>query len=177
MPALQESVLIVEPVADCLVRLKGREPRDNNTADSGVSTVALRTSIAPDTSTARRLGRRLSISRGTVSALSDITERAVLERYLERGKVSKARADNAARVLRAVFNFARATYRRSDGSSLFAINPTTILSDAKVRYRIPRRRTTIASTDLADWWLAVQELANRTASGSSSPYEIPVRTT
>jgi integrase len=95
--------------------------------------------------------------------LAKLDEAAVLRLYRERGKASKARADNAARVLRALCNFARGRYKRADGTSLFANNPTDILNEAKVRFRIQRRRTAIAAHDLRDWWASVHGLSNHIA--------------
>ena len=90
--------------------------------------------------------------------LAALTEREVLRVYLERGKESKARTDNAARVLRAVANFAKATHKRPNGVSLFPSNPTDILGEARVRYDIQRRRTVITAADLPAWWQAVNAL-------------------
>ena len=95
--------------------------------------------------------------------LAKLDEATVLRLYRERGKTSKARADNAARVLRALFNFARGRYKRADGSSLFASNPTNILNETKVRFRIQRRRTAIAAHALPAWWESVHGLANQAA--------------
>jgi integrase len=95
--------------------------------------------------------------------MAKLDETTVLRLYRERGKTSKARADNAARVLRALFNFARGRYKRADGSSLFASNPTNILNETKVRFRIQRRRTAIAAHALPAWWESVHGLANQAA--------------
>jgi len=95
--------------------------------------------------------------------MAKLDEATVLRLYRERGKTSKARADNAARVMRALFNFARGRYKRADGTSLFANNPTDILNETKVRFRIQRRRTAITAHGLPGWWDAVHGLANHTA--------------
>jgi integrase len=90
--------------------------------------------------------------------LSSITEKVVLTQYQKRGKVSKARTDNAARVLRAVFNFARARYKTGRGQSQFPLNPVDIVKDTKTRFRIERRQRVISQSDLPRWWNAVNEL-------------------
>lgn len=95
--------------------------------------------------------------------LAGITEQKVLSRYLERGKISKARTDNAARVLGALFRFAKATYKKPGGQSLFPSNPVDVLKEAKVRFKPQRKRTVVSAQDLPAWWGAVQRLANPTA--------------
>jgi integrase len=86
---------------------------------------------------------------------ANITDEAVLKRYLARGKVSEARTDNALRVMRAVFNYGHAAFRRE---RMFPFNPTDGVLEAKVRYSVGRRRTKIENTDLPAWWRAVHEL-------------------
>ena len=66
-------------------------------------------------------------------------------------------------MLRAVFNFAESRYKRPNGKSLFAENPTDVLKETKTRYKIQRRRMVIAAADMPDWWRAVHELRNPVA--------------
>jgi integrase len=86
---------------------------------------------------------------------ANITEEMVLKRYLKRGKVSEARTDNALRVMRAVFNYGHAAFRRE---RMFPFNPTDGVLEAKVRYSVGRRRTKIDNADLPAWWAAVHGL-------------------
>ena len=93
--------------------------------------------------------------------LDFITEQRVMERYLKRGEeASKARTDNGARVLRALFNFARTRYKSEKGESCFPVNPTHIISDAKIRYQQKRQKRKIELTDLPNWWRAVHNIRN-----------------
>jgi integrase len=91
---------------------------------------------------------------------SSLTEEMVLARYVKRGKVSEARTDNGFRVLRAVFNYARAKFRNTrTGARLFPLNPTDAVVEANIRFSIGRRRTKIDNADLPPWWAAVHDLA------------------
>jgi len=93
--------------------------------------------------------------------LAEITEKQMLNRYLERGKVSKARTDNGYRVLKAIFRYAYAKYKDSDGYRYFQTNPTDIVTEAKVRYKPQRRRRMVRLEDLTAWWTAVHTLNNK----------------
>jgi len=95
--------------------------------------------------------------------LGAITDRMVKNRYLERGKVSKARADNAARVLGAVYRYAQAEYRDTEGSTLFPRNPVDILKETKVRYKIARKKRMIPKEAFSDWFKSVEGLNNKIA--------------
>ncbi|MES9922490.1 MAG: site-specific integrase [Candidatus Thiodiazotropha endolucinida] len=92
--------------------------------------------------------------------LSSITDRMVQTRYQERGKISKARTDNAARVLAAVFRYAQAKYRDSEGATLFPRNPVDIIKETKTRYKIPRKKRILARDALPAWFEAVKGLNN-----------------
>ena len=60
--------------------------------------------------------------------LSDLSEDMIAKRHLELTKRSKAQADYCMRMLRALFNFAKAEYKDSCGYSLFPNNPVQVLS-------------------------------------------------
>lgn len=92
--------------------------------------------------------------------LANISERDVLTRYRERGKVSQARTDNGLRVLRAIFNYARAAYKDPNGQRYYPNNPTDIVGEAKIRFRPRRKRRVVALEDLPEWWKAVHGLNN-----------------
>ena len=92
--------------------------------------------------------------------LGEITEKKVLNRYLEQGKISKARTDNGFRVLRALFNFARAKYKKPDGQSYFPSNPVDVLAEAKVKYKPVKRRGILASESMPAFWNEVQSWDN-----------------
>lgn len=92
--------------------------------------------------------------------LSDITETMVQKRYLERGKKSRARTANGARVLGALFNFARVIHKDEAGESHYPLNPVDTIKEAGIRFRPQRKRRIIASEDLPVWWKALQSANN-----------------
>jgi len=97
--------------------------------------------------------------------LASISKQAVAKRHETLGHKSHARANNAMRVLRAVFNFARHQYDDEQGHPLFPDNPVDHLSHTRAWYRIERRRTVITASQLPAWFEAVQALRAREASG------------
>jgi integrase len=74
------------------------------------------------------------------------------------GQRSQARANNAMRLLKAIFNFARGQYEDAQGRSLFPENPVDRLSHVKAWYRVERRRTLIKKSELPAWFTAVEQL-------------------
>jgi integrase len=88
----------------------------------------------------------------------------VQTRYQERGKTSKARTDNAARVLAAVFRYAQAKYRDNEGATLFPRNPVDIIKETKIRYKIPRKKRILTREALPAWFEAVNGLRNEVSS-------------
>ena len=89
-----------------------------------------------------------------------ITKDKVIKRHAERGAVSKARANNAFRVLRAIFNFAKHHYEDSKESSLFPENPVEKLSATKAWFKVKRKQSYITPTELPKWYEAVNSLEN-----------------
>lgn len=90
--------------------------------------------------------------------LQAINKEMVAKRHADFGKRSQARANNAMRVLRAVFNFAAGQYEDSKGKSLFPENPVKRLSHTRAWYRVDRRQTVIKPTMLPKWFDAVMKL-------------------
>ncbi|HYW04395.1 MAG TPA: tyrosine-type recombinase/integrase [Gammaproteobacteria bacterium] len=84
-----------------------------------------------------------------------ISKDAVARRHQKIGERSPARANNAMRVLRALFNFARGQYEDADGNSLFPENPVDRLSHTRAWFRVERRRTLIRRSQLPAWFEAV----------------------
>ena len=91
--------------------------------------------------------------------LTKISREMVLKRY-QKSK-SAARADNAARVLRAIYNFSRVKHQRADGSSPYDQNPVSVVRDLGVRRVVQRRKGVIHSHQVAPWWQAVEGLKKR----------------
>ncbi|MEW8000978.1 MAG: integrase arm-type DNA-binding domain-containing protein [Candidatus Thiodiazotropha endolucinida] len=90
--------------------------------------------------------------------LTDITSDVVLKLYKIRKEESPSRASNAARVLSALFNFARVEYKKADGESYFPSNPVDAIKERKLRYVAPRRKTHIAKENLRQWFDVVESI-------------------
>jgi integrase len=95
----------------------------------------------------------------------DITKDMVSERHEHIGKTSKARANLAMRLLRALFNYASAQYEDKAGQSLILVNPVKRLSQTKAWHNVERRRTYIKPNDLKPWFKAVLALGNTEKTG------------
>lgn len=99
----------------------------------------------------------------------DITEEMVRKRHKTYGdEHSRARADNGARVLRAMFNYAHSRYRNEYGNPLVTHNPTKILSLEKQWFRVDRKQTLIETHQIADWFKAVLNLRDERANGNGN---------
>jgi integrase len=90
--------------------------------------------------------------------LAHISKDAVAQRHKKLGQRSPARANNAMRLLRALFNFARGQYEDAEGRSLFLENPVSRLSHTRAWYPVARRRTVIKRSQLPAWFEAVMAL-------------------
>jgi integrase len=90
--------------------------------------------------------------------LAAITKDMVAKRHIKLGERSQARANNAMRVLRALFHFAGAEYENAQGRSLFPENPVKRLSHTRGWYRIARRQTVIKTHNLPAWYQSVMAL-------------------
>lgn len=90
----------------------------------------------------------------------NITKDMVGRRHSKIGERSRARANNAMRVLRAIFNFAAGEYEDAQGRSLFLENPVKRLSHTRAWYRIGRRQTMIKAHELPQWFEAVMSLSS-----------------
>jgi integrase len=92
--------------------------------------------------------------------LIKLNEDEVTNIHQQATKRSKAQADLMARVLRAIFNFARYEYRGKDGVFLFTENPVKILSHKRQWNHVPRKQTRIRPTELKRYLAAVNEVRN-----------------
>lgn len=90
--------------------------------------------------------------------LADIKRNDVLELHKKISQRSAARANLAMRVLRAVFNFAKATYRLSNDVPLIIENPVSIITDTKTWNRVNRRNSVISVDELPVWYQGVSSL-------------------
>lgn len=91
-----------------------------------------------------------------------ITKEMVFLRHEAHGKErSESRANDAMRVLRALFNFAMNEYEDDKGKSLILGNPVKRLSHKRAWYRIERRQSVIKRHELARWYYGLQKLTHR----------------
>jgi len=97
----------------------------------------------------------------------NISKDMVARRHSKLGKSSHSRANNAMRVLRAVFNFAAGEYEDAQGRSLFLENPTRRLSHTRAWFRIGRKQTYIKQHELPAWYEAVMALDNDRVTGKA----------
>lgn len=93
--------------------------------------------------------------------LLSITKDMVASRHASHGERSKARANLAMRLLRALFNFAGGAYEDANGKSLVLDNPLKRLSHTRTWYRIERRQGVIKRHDLPIWYKGLMQLTNR----------------
>lgn len=100
--------------------------------------------------------------------LLEITKDMVAKRHREFGERSKARANSAMRLLRALFNFAAGEYEDAQGRSLILENPVKRLSHTRAWYRIARKQTVIKNHELPAWYKGVQEVKDQRSTGKSS---------
>ena len=91
--------------------------------------------------------------------ITSITREMIAKRHAQHGETkSKARSNNAMRVLRAIFNFAVHEYQTDDGQPIIAINPVEYLSHTRGWYRVDRRQTVIKAHQLNDWQSGLNQL-------------------
>lgn len=89
--------------------------------------------------------------------LNHITRDMVLKKHQKLSKKAPTRANNAMRVLRAVFNFAQGAYEDSNDKSLFPDNPVIKLNNLRAWNPNRRKQTIIQNHELASWFRAVQK--------------------
>ncbi len=90
--------------------------------------------------------------------LTDIRRNDVLTLYQEITKRSPAFSNLSMRVLRAIFNFAKAKYRLDDDTPLILENPVSIISETRTWNRIKRRTRLISIQELPIWYKALMSL-------------------
>lgn len=100
--------------------------------------------------------------------LNNISKDMVQKLHHDYGQRSQARANNAMRLLKAIFNFAKGQYEDAQGHSLFPENPVDRLSHIKAWYRVERRRTLVKKSELPAWFDAVERLRDEGAPTSET---------
>lgn len=95
-------------------------------------------------------------------SFSEITKAMVQQRHRWLGHRNGPHyANNALRLLRALYNFAGAAYDDAEGHPLVPINPVFVLTQTRAWYPKKRRRTVITRAQLPAWYEAVLALRNR----------------
>ena len=97
---------------------------------------------------------------------ADITRDKVLKRFREMS-ASPAQANQAFRILRALLNYARATYRLED-QPILPENPVSVLSDAKMWHHIKARAGRIPIDRIGHAWNAIQGLRSSLVQSKTS---------
>ncbi len=92
--------------------------------------------------------------------LIKLNEEEVTFIHQQASRRSKAQADLMARVLRAIFNFAKYEYRGTDGVFIFNDNPVKIISHKRQWNNVPRKQTRIRHSELKQYISAVNEVRN-----------------
>lgn len=96
--------------------------------------------------------------------ITNITREMIAKRHAEHGVTnSKARANNAMRVLRAIFNFAMYEYQTGDGHPIIIVNPVKYLSHTRGWFRVDHKQTVIKAHQLADWYQGITRLVEEEA--------------
>ena len=91
-----------------------------------------------------------------------ITREMVATRHRERAKISPARANNAMRWLRALWNYARSVHRDENDQPLLGENPVQVMKDRRLWSKVDRKQTLIAVHQLAPWWVATHDIGDAT---------------
>jgi integrase len=95
-------------------------------------------------------------------SLQDISKAMVQQRHRWLGKRNGPHyANNALRLLRALYNYAAAAYDDAEGHPLIPINPVSVLTQTRAWYPKKRRRTVITRSQLPAWYRAVLKLRNQ----------------
>ncbi len=95
-------------------------------------------------------------------SLSEITKSMVQQRHGWLGRRNGPHyANNALRLLRALYNFAGAAYDDAEGQPLVSLNPVSVLTQTRAWYPNKRRRTVITRAQLPSWYKAVLALRDQ----------------
>ncbi|MGB6141847.1 MAG: tyrosine-type recombinase/integrase [Pseudoalteromonas rhizosphaerae] len=95
--------------------------------------------------------------------LADINQTMILKRQREITSRSPAQANYTMRLMRALFNFAKAEYKSSEGRSLFPENPVDALSEKRNWNNIKRKTTRLRRSQLKPFVDALYEVRNEAA--------------
>lgn len=93
--------------------------------------------------------------------LNSISKAMVIKRHQDIGKKTTYGANNAFKLISAIFNFAIYHYEDEKGQSPIKQNPVITLSKIRAWYPKKRKRTKIETHELARWFNVVIKLRNR----------------
>jgi integrase len=94
--------------------------------------------------------------------LQDISKAMVQQRHAWLGRRNGPHyANNALRLLRALYNYAAAAYDNPEGQPLISANPVSVLTHTRAWYPKKRRRSVITRSQLPAWYGAVLDLRNQ----------------
>lgn len=99
--------------------------------------------------------------------IASINRDMVKKRHRVIGENSPAHANYAMRILRALFNFAKAEYKRADGSDMIIGNPVAVLSETRAWFKIKRKQSYIAKDKLPEWFAAINALEETAANSKA----------
>lgn len=89
--------------------------------------------------------------------ITSITRDKVLKLYRERSEVSKAQTNQAFRILRALLNYAIATYRPG-GEPILTENPVRVISDAKIWHTVAPKKRRIPLDKVGKAWNLIKSM-------------------
>lgn len=95
-------------------------------------------------------------------SIRDISKAMVQQRHVWLGRRNGPHyANNALRLLRALYNYAAAAYDDTEGHPLIPVNPVLVLTHTRAWYPKQRRRSVITRSQLPAWYAAVLDLHNQ----------------
>jgi integrase len=90
--------------------------------------------------------------------ISTLSREKVMDKFLKMSERSPAQANQAFRILKALYNYARATYRDADDMATLPENPVSVLSDAKLWNHIKPRSGKIPAEKIGIAWNYIMSL-------------------
>ncbi len=90
--------------------------------------------------------------------LADISQMMILKRHRDISQRSLGQANLTMRMMRALFNFAKAEYKSSEGRSLFPENPVHVLSEKRAWNKVKRKTTRLRRSQLKPFLEALDNL-------------------
>lgn len=149
----------------------GRDPLAEKRADQAISATLIeafedylltRKDLKPGTVFDYRRSLNSAFEKWQNKPLTEISKDLVQFKHQELGASSHARANNAMRVLRAVFNHAMHKYEDEKGNPILTSNPVDRLSQSRAWFKLKPKQSIIKPHQLKAWYEATQQLNNNT---------------